>query len=172
MELEIEDVDAESAMKGAIEGLQDRLAENKVELQIVAPEKIGAFRGDSKRVRQILFNLLSNAIGFSRPGQVVSLAALRRDGDVVFKVVDRGRGIPPEILERVFDRFEFEYGGVASSRRRSWAVHRQGLHGTARRQNSNRLDAGRRHSRNLHFSWARGEGRAACDRQLRSNQTP
>jgi signal transduction histidine kinase len=111
MELEIEDVDAESAMKGAIEGLQDRLAENKVELQIVAPEKIGAFRGDSKRVRQILFNLLSNAIGFSRPGQVVSLAALRRDGDVVFKVVDRGRGIPPEILERVFDRFESNTAG-------------------------------------------------------------
>jgi signal transduction histidine kinase len=106
MALEIDDVDAESAMKGAIEGLQDRLAENKVELQIVAPEKVGTFRGDSKRVRQILFNLLSNAIGFSRPGQVVTLAALRRDGDVVFKVVDRGRGIPPEILERVFDRFE------------------------------------------------------------------
>ncbi len=111
MALEIENVDAESAMKGAIQGLQDRLAENKVELQIVAPEKVGTFRGDSKRVRQILFNLLSNAIGFSRPGQVVTLAAFRRDGDVVFKVVDRGRGIPPEILERVFDRFESNTAG-------------------------------------------------------------
>ncbi len=112
MALEIEDVDAESAMKSAIEGLQDRLAENKVELQIVAPQKVGTFRGDSKRVRQILFNLLSNAIGFSRPGQAVTLAALRRDGDVVFKVVDRGRGIPPEILERVFDRFESHTTGT------------------------------------------------------------
>jgi signal transduction histidine kinase len=112
MALEIEDVDAESAMKSAIEGLQDRLAENKVELQIVAPQKVGTFRGDSKRVRQILFNLLSNAIGFSRPGQAVTLAAFRRDGDVVFKVVDRGRGIPPEILERVFDRFESNTTGT------------------------------------------------------------
>ncbi len=106
LELEIEDVDAQAAMRGAMEGVQDRLAENKIELQIVAPDEIGAFRGDAKRVRQILFNLLSNAIGFSRPGQTVTLAAFRRDGDVVFKVVDRGRGIPPEILERVFDRFE------------------------------------------------------------------
>jgi signal transduction histidine kinase len=106
MELEIEEVDARGAMQGAIEGLQDRLAENKIELQIVAADDVGTFRGDAKRVRQVLFALLSNAIGFSRPGQIVTLAALRRDGGVVFKVVDRGRGIPPEILSRVFDRFE------------------------------------------------------------------
>ena len=106
MELEIADVDAREAMHGAIEGLQDRLVENKIELQIVAADDVGTFRGDPKRVRQILFNLLSNAIGFSRPGQTVAIAALRRGGDVVFKVVDRGRGIPPEILERVFDRFD------------------------------------------------------------------
>ena len=105
MVLELEDVDAKSAMQGAIEGVQDRLAENKIELQIVAPEDVGTFRGDAKRVRQILFNLLSNAIGFSRPGQTVTLAALRREGEVVFKVVDHGRGIAPEVLERVFDRF-------------------------------------------------------------------
>jgi signal transduction histidine kinase len=62
-------------------------------------------------VRQILFNLLSNAIGFSRPGQTVTLAALRRDDEVVFKVTDRGRGIPPEVLARVFDRFESHTAG-------------------------------------------------------------
>ncbi|HXY57347.1 MAG TPA: ATP-binding protein [Methylocystis sp.] len=106
MELEIEEVDARAAMQSAIEGLQDRLAENKIELQIVAADDVGAFRADAKRVRQILFALLSNAIGFSRPGQTVTLAALRRDNDVIFKIVDRGRGISPEILERVFDRFE------------------------------------------------------------------
>ena len=106
MTLEIEDVDPRAAIRGAVEGVQDRLAENHIELRIVEADDIGSFRGDSKRVRQILFNLLSNAIGFSRPGQTVTLAAMRRDGDVVFKVVDNGRGIPPEVLERVFDRFE------------------------------------------------------------------
>jgi signal transduction histidine kinase len=111
MELDMEDVDALAAMRGAIEGVQDRLAENEIELQIVAPEDVGTFRGDAKRVRQILFNLLSNAIGFSRPGQTVTLAAFRREKEVVFKVVDRGRGIPPEVLERVFDRFESHTAG-------------------------------------------------------------
>src|SRR5205807_7911 len=58
-----------------------------------------------KRIRQVLFNLLSNAIGFSLPGQTVTLAALRRGDEIVFKVSDQGRGIPLEVLDRVFDRF-------------------------------------------------------------------
>ena len=111
MALEIEDVDPRSAIRGAVEGVQDRLAENHIELRIVEADDLGSFRGDGKRVRQILFNLLSNAIGFSRPGQTVTLAAMLRDGDVIFKVVDNGRGIPPEVLERVFDRFESHTAG-------------------------------------------------------------
>ncbi|MBI3274648.1 MAG: PAS-domain containing protein, partial [Methylocystis sp.] len=111
MELHLEDIDAESTMRAAAEGVQDRLAENAIELNIVAAGDIGSFRGDAKRIRQILFNLLSNAIGFSRPGQTVTLAALRRGDEVVFKVCDRGRGIPPELLEKAFERFESHPGG-------------------------------------------------------------
>lgn len=111
MELEFSDVDAEATIRAAIEGLQDRLVENSIEIQVLPLNDVGSFRGDAKRVRQILFNLLSNAIGFSRPGQTVTLAAMRRDDEVVFKVTDRGRGIPPEILERVFERFESHTAG-------------------------------------------------------------
>ena len=106
MQLELGDVDIVSTIRAAAEGLQDRLAESELHLQIVAMDDIGVFRADGKRVRQILFNLLSNAIGFSSPKQTVTLAALRRDGEVVFKVSDQGRGIPHEILDKVFDRFE------------------------------------------------------------------
>ena len=106
MELELSEIDVEPTMRSAIEGVQDRLEENNIDVQIVAMDNVGSFQGDAKRVRQILFNLLSNAIGFSRPGQSVTLAAMRRGDDVVFKVTDRGRGIPSEVLERIFDRFE------------------------------------------------------------------
>lgn len=111
MELELEEVDAADAMRAAAEGVQDRLAENDIELQIVATGEVGRFPGDAKRIRQILFNLLANAIGFSRPGQSITLAAMRREGEIVFKVADRGRGIAPEVLEKVFDRFESHTSG-------------------------------------------------------------
>lgn len=111
LELEFSDIDAVATMRAAIEGVQDRLAENAIDVQIVAMDNVGTFRGDAKRVRQILFNLLSNAIGFSSPGQTVTLAVMRRDEEIVFKVTDRGRGIPPEILERVFERFESHTSG-------------------------------------------------------------
>jgi signal transduction histidine kinase len=105
MELSLGDVDIQQTIASATEGLQDRLAESHIQLNIVAMDGIGIFRADAKRIRQILFNLLSNAIGFSEPGQTVTLAALRRPGEVIFKVSDEGRGIPLEVLDHVFDRF-------------------------------------------------------------------
>ena len=105
MELSVEDVDIRDTIAAATEGLQDRLAESGINLNVVALDDVGTFRADGKRIRQILFNLLSNAIGFSEPGQTVTLAALRRHSEIVFKVSDQGRGIPPDVLDHVFDRF-------------------------------------------------------------------
>jgi signal transduction histidine kinase len=105
-ELKLGEVDIRETIEAAAEGLQDRLSDAAIDLNIVTSDHIGSFRADGKRVRQILFNLLSNAIGFSEPGQTVTLAALRRPKEIVFKVSDRGRGIPLEILDKVFDRFE------------------------------------------------------------------
>ena len=77
----------------------------------MATDNIGSFQGDGKRIRQVLFNLLSNAIGFSMAGQTVTIAAMRRDDRVVFKVSDQGRGIPPEMVDRVFERFHSNTSG-------------------------------------------------------------
>ena len=111
LELALEDVDIKDTIVAAAEGVQDRLAESNIDLQVVAMDDVGSFIADAKRVRQVLFNLLSNAIGFSEPGQTVTLAALRRGEDVIFKVSDQGRGIPPEVLDQVFDRFRTHTSG-------------------------------------------------------------
>jgi signal transduction histidine kinase len=111
LELRPEDVDVVEAMKAAAEGVQDRLSDSKIELRIVATDDVGSLRADGRRIRQVLFNLLSNAVGFSAPGQTVTLAAMRRGDEIVFKVSDRGRGIPNDVLDRVFDRFESHTGG-------------------------------------------------------------
>ena len=112
LELRLEDVDVAEAMKAAAEGVQDRLREANIKLHIVATDGVGLLRADGRRVRQVLFNLLSNAIGFSEAGQTVSLAAMRRAEEVVFKITDQGRGIAPEALEKVFDRFEAHNAGT------------------------------------------------------------
>jgi signal transduction histidine kinase len=106
MELACESVDIRDTIEAAARGIEDRLAESSVALEIDAPPDVGSFVADGKRVRQVLFNLLSNAIGFSSPGQTVRVAARKADGEVVFEVNDQGRGIPPEVQERVFERFE------------------------------------------------------------------
>jgi signal transduction histidine kinase len=111
LEIRPENVDIVEAMKAAAEGVQDRLSDSKIELRIVATDDVGSLKADGRRIRQVLFNLLSNAIGFSAAGQTVTLAAMRRGDEIVFKVSDRGRGIPNEVLERVFDRFESHTGG-------------------------------------------------------------
>ena len=111
MELTIGDVDIAETIAAAAAGVQDRLSENGIHLQVVALDGIGAMRGDGKRLRQVLFNLLSNAIGFSAPGQTVSLAALRRGDEISIKVSDQGRGIPAEVIDKVFNRFHTETMG-------------------------------------------------------------
>jgi len=106
LELTPEIVDIRSTIEAAMRGLEDRLAESSLHLVIDTPDDIGTFVADGKRVRQILFNLLSNAVGFSSPGQTITVSARKRGGEVIFDVKDQGRGIPPEIKARIFERFE------------------------------------------------------------------
>jgi PAS domain S-box-containing protein len=61
---------------------------------------------DPLRFQQVIRNVLANAIRFSPPGEAVELnASARDDGMVVLEVSDRGPGIPPDELERIFDAF-------------------------------------------------------------------
>jgi signal transduction histidine kinase len=106
MQLNLGPVDIRQTMAAAAEGVQDRLVSTGLVLEIRAAKDIGSFVADERRVRQVLFNLLANAVNFSPPGGIVILQAVRRADALVFTVSDRGPGIPPEVLEKVFDWFE------------------------------------------------------------------
>jgi len=111
MSLNLGNVDIGVSMREAAEGVQDRLVKDNIKLAIEAPPGIGSFTADERRLRQILFNLLSNAVGFSPPNAIVTLAAQRRPDAVVFTVIDHGPGIPPEQKDKVFDWFETDSMG-------------------------------------------------------------
>jgi signal transduction histidine kinase len=106
MKLNVSPVDIRKTMEAAAEGVQDRLVKSDIKLEIRAAPDIGSFMADERRVRQSLFNLLANAVGFSPAGETVTLAAQRLRDAVVFSVTDRGPGIPADVQDRVFDWFE------------------------------------------------------------------
>ncbi|CAH1678898.1 Histidine kinase [Hyphomicrobiales bacterium] len=106
IELDLGPVDARETIAAAVRGLDDRLVERNIQLDIEVAPSIGVFIADAKRVRQVLFNLLSNAVGFSSAGQRVKVSAYKQNDEVIFSVADEGPGIPPEIKAHVFDRFE------------------------------------------------------------------
>lgn len=73
-------------------------------------------QGDITRIRQVLINLITNAIKFSKPGSEVKLAIERStDDELVFVITDHGIGIAPDDLDRVFE--PFEQADASSSRR-------------------------------------------------------
>jgi signal transduction histidine kinase len=60
---------------------------------------------DPDRLAQVLANLLSNAVRYTASGGTVTVRAERRPGDILISVANTGEGIPPDELERVFERF-------------------------------------------------------------------
>jgi signal transduction histidine kinase len=106
MMLDLGPVDIRQTMEAAAEGVRDRLNEHALALDIRAAPDIGSFIADERRVRQILYNLLSNAIAFSPRGESIRISAQRRSDAVIFSITDCGPGIPSEIRDRVFNRFE------------------------------------------------------------------
>ncbi len=113
MGLDLAEVDVAAALALAAEGVADRMRTAKVKLKVDVAPDAGRIIADEKRIRQIVHNLLSNAVAFSPEGSTVSLSA-RRDGDVVeIAVADRGAGIPGHFVDSAFDRFSAMPRGAA-----------------------------------------------------------
>ncbi len=81
------------------------LAEDKnIQVTCAAGEPVWV-EGDRARLKQVVVNLLDNAIKYTLPGGAVALSVRTNNSTAVLEVTDNGIGIPPEALPRVFDRF-------------------------------------------------------------------
>ncbi|MCE1236464.1 MAG: ATP-binding protein [Hyphomicrobiales bacterium] len=105
MRLELTEVDLAVTIAGAVEGIKDRLAADDLRLVTDVDGDLGLVVADEKRIRQVLFNLLSNAVSFSTAGGTVTITAKRQGEAVAVTVADDGVGIPREQLQQVFERF-------------------------------------------------------------------
>ncbi|MBF0154596.1 MAG: hypothetical protein HQL64_12720 [Magnetococcales bacterium] len=96
------------AVSGVIQDVLDTmhpLAKQKGLLLETRLEHNVTVLADSKRLKQILFNLLGNAIKFTAQGSII-LTLSRQDREALFTVEDTGTGIPPEKLDLIFEAFE------------------------------------------------------------------
>jgi signal transduction histidine kinase len=105
-ELTLSPVKVRDVVDQAVQGVDERLKQDKVALDIAVVPGVEAFVADGRRVTQMLYNLLSNAIGFSEPGGKIALRCGREGSMIVFMVEDQGVGIPEDYQQAVFDRFE------------------------------------------------------------------
>jgi signal transduction histidine kinase len=106
MQLETDEVDIHTLMSSVLALTRERARTQNLRLDFDCPTDLGTITADERRLKQALFNLISNALKFTPPGGTVMLKA-RRDGDTVaLTVADTGVGVPREDQERIFEKFE------------------------------------------------------------------
>jgi two-component system, chemotaxis family, CheB/CheR fusion protein len=98
-------VDLREASRAALESAAPLVQERKITLVVSLPEQPLVVDGDPARLQQIQANLLSNAVKYSPPGSTVHFTVSRDRNEAVVRVRDRGRGIEPEVLPRIFELF-------------------------------------------------------------------
>lgn len=97
------DVDVSSLLEEVVRGFEERAQQNGVDLTVTATH--GLAHVDADRVRQAVSNLVDNALRHTARGGSIEVRADRDDDRLRIAVVDRGRGFPPEVLERAFEPF-------------------------------------------------------------------
>lgn len=106
MTLDPEEVDIRDLLESAATYAALKAEDTQVGLAVDCPRDIGAITADAKRLKQVLFNLLSNAFAYTGAGGQVTLGADRAPGLVRLWVADTGRGVSPEDQAKAFDPFE------------------------------------------------------------------
>lgn len=105
LELRKERVDLATALRRAIETSRPIIAASGQDLAVSLPPEAIIIDADLTRLAQVFANLLNNAAKFSNPGGRIVLAADRQESTVLVTVRDQGIGIPPDMLNRIFEPF-------------------------------------------------------------------
>jgi len=93
-------------LRSVVKLTRERARSRELTLDLRCPPDIGAIEADETRLKQALFNLISNAIKFTPPGGAISVAAERGEGELRLIVADTGVGIAQSDQLRVFEKFE------------------------------------------------------------------
>ena len=150
MTLSLNAVDVHVMLTAVLQLTRERLREKQLVINFDCPLDIGWMVADERRIRQVLFSLLSNAVKFTPPLGQITLAACRAMGElgdeVLLTVADTGHGIAIDEQAAIFGSFvRGDPGkGIGANRCRPWPVAGEEFRRTARRPRRTGFGAERR----------------------------
>ncbi|MDP9036098.1 MAG: PAS domain S-box protein [Myxococcota bacterium] len=106
LRLEVQSVEFADIIEQAIDALRFAAETRSITVVTTIDEHAGPMMGDPQRLQQVVWNLLSNAIKFTPKGGRIGISVERVDSSLQLIVSDSGRGIAPEFLPHVFERFK------------------------------------------------------------------
>jgi two-component system, OmpR family, phosphate regulon sensor histidine kinase PhoR len=105
MELTLSEVDLPELLHSVMRDWEKRLAAKQLKSHLNFPGNLPRLRADETRLQELIYNLLDNAVKYSKPGGTVFLRAEPAGESVRISVADQGIGIPENDLPRIFERF-------------------------------------------------------------------
>ena len=112
VELELAPFSLQDALERGVAMVRERATRDGVQVTLAANPDVDVVAGDERRIRQVIFNLLTNAVKFTPPGGSVDVWAKQVNGEVSVSVADTGRGIAGEDLRRIFEEFQQTEAGI------------------------------------------------------------
>ena len=106
MSLELETVDVHVLLDSVLGLTRERVLRKSLKLDFDCPENIGLILADERRLKQALFNILSNSVKFTPEEGEITVSARRVEDNIIITFTDTGIGIPEEDQARIFGRFE------------------------------------------------------------------
>lgn len=105
VEMETQPVNLAYLVNATVDMLQDRANASGVTLHITVTPGLPTVPGDPRRLERVFTNLISNAIKYSPEGESIEVRVVEANNYLTVAVRDRGTGIPPEYLPKIFERF-------------------------------------------------------------------
>ena len=123
--MDIKTLDINETIRRVLIACEERINEKGMDVQVEFDQEVLLAEGDPDRIKQVIINLLDNAIKFNREGGLITLKTWQHKDTVYVKIADQGPGIPEEEMAHIWEPFyQIDKSRSREKRRhRSWAVH-------------------------------------------------
>lgn len=106
MELDFESTKISNCISESLEAVEDKLSRHQIKVTVKIAKNSETLIADPIRIRQVVYNLLSNAVNASPDGTEIKIDVSRDGAFLKFAIADQGSGIPDDYKKKIFERFE------------------------------------------------------------------